>query len=234
MGEERSHHGPDDGQGASGRKLAGPYAGAPQWFPRWIGRTVVVVASGPSASEAPLHLIPAARPRAACVAINASHRLVPWADALYACDGAFWLRYEDALAFPGLKVTQTAKGLPGVHKVKVEAAHRSMLFDRFGQLGAGGNSGFQAVNLAAQAGAARIVLVGFDYSLARGVHWHGKHPVGMNNPSERNMARWADDMDRAAPLLASLGVEVLNASPYSSLRAFEKRPLEDCLCSARP
>lgn len=227
MGEERSHHDPDDGERAGGREQAGPFAGAPQWFPRWLGRTVVIVASGPSASEAPLDLVRGSG--AACLAVNRSHLLVPWADALYACDGAFWLRYEDALAFPGLKVTQTAKGLPGVHKVQVESAHRSMLFDRFGQLGAGGNSGFQAVNLAAQAGAARIVLVGFDYSLARGVHWHGKHPPGMNNPSERNMVRWAEDLDRAAPLLASLGVEVLNASPYSSLRAYPVRPLEDCL-----
>ena len=117
----------------------------------------------------------------------------------------------------------------GLECVKLNPKRRSMAFDRFGEIGSGGNSGFQAVNLAAQAGASRIVLVGFDYSLARGVHWHGPHPAGMNNPSERNCDRWRGDMDAAAPLLASLGIEVLNASPYSSLTAFEKRPLWDCL-----
>lgn len=227
MGEERSHHGSGDRKGASGRRQAGPYSGAPRWFPRWLGRTVVIVASGPSASEAPLDLVRGAG--AVCLAVNRSHLLVPWADALYACDGAFWLRYPEALRFAGLKITQTSKGLPGVHKVDVESAHRSMLFERFGHLGAGGNSGFQAVNLAAQAGAARIVLVGFDYSLAHGVHWHGAHPPGMNNPSERNMARWAEDLDRAAPLLAALGVDVLNVSPTSTLRAFRRATLQEAL-----
>ena len=155
--------------------------------------------------------------------------MAPWADALYACDGKFWLGYPDALDFAGLKVTQSAKTMPGVEKVKVDPHSTRMLFDRFGRLGAGGNSGFQAVNLAAQAGAARIVLVGFDYSLARGEHWHGRHPQGMNNPSELNMRTWRANLDGSAALLSSLGVEVLNASPYSSLTAFEKRPLEDCL-----
>lgn len=119
--------------------------------------------------------------------------------------------------------------MPDVQRVKVDAKSSVMAFERFGDLAAGGNSGFQAVNLAAQAGAARIVLVGFDYSSAGGVHWHGKHPSGMNNPSEANLATWRGNLDRSAGLLSALGVEVLNASPYSSLTAFEKRPLEDCL-----
>lgn len=117
----------------------------------------------------------------------------------------------------------------GLHLVSVGIGRRSMAFDRFGVLGAGGNSGFQAVNLAAQAGAKQILLVGFDYSLARGVHWHGRHVAGLNNPSAKNVAAWAADLDRAAPLLASLGVDVVNCSPHSSLRAYPVRPLEDCL-----
>jgi len=150
---------------------------------------------------------------------------------LYAADGAYWKADAGARAFPGLKVTQDARGAAamGLCCIKVEARMRVMLFDRFGEIGAGGNSGFQAVNLAAQAGASRIVLVGFDLSLARGVHWHGKHGGGLNNPSALNMARWRADLDAAAPMLSALGVEVLNASPHSSLTAFEKRPLEDCL-----
>lgn len=165
------------------------------------------------------------------VAINATYRLFPDADMLYAADGLFWRNDDGARAFSGLKVTQHIRDAAryGLETVKLEATTRTMQFERFGHIGAGGNSGFQAVNLVAQTGAARIVLVGFDYSLARGVHWHGKHPPGMNNPSERNVARWAADMDRAAPLLASLGVDVVNASPHSSLRAFPVRPLEDCL-----
>jgi hypothetical protein len=230
------HHFDRQREGAA-RGRFGPYAGAPRWFPRWFGRCVVVVASGPSAGEvdweearAASESLPADR-RPVWVTINASYRLAPWADALYAADGLFWTRDEGARAFPGLKVTQHVRDAArfGLECVKLNPKRRTMAFEQFGEIGSGGNSGFQAVNLAAQAGAARIVLVGFDYSLARGVHWHGAHPPGMNNPSERNCDRWRGDLDAAAPLLAGLGIEVLNASPYSTLTAYEKRPLRECL-----
>lgn len=155
--------------------------------------------------------------------------LAPWSDALYACDGKFWLGYPDALDFAGLKVTQTAKSMPGVHRVKVDPHSTVMAFDRFGELAAGGNSGFQAVNLAAQAGAARIVLVGFDYNAASGLHWHGSHPPGMNNPSQANLSAWRANLDGSAALLASLGVDVVNVSPQSSLTAFRRATLSESL-----
>ncbi len=234
MGAERADNdsGEREREGAAREGRCGPYAGAPEWFPRWEGRTVVIVASGPSAGEEDFE---AARAAAGCepvwVAINASHRLIPWADMVYGADGLFWTRDEEARAHPGLKVTQHVKDAArfGLHCVKLNPKRRTMAFERYGEIGSGGNSGFQAVNLAAQAGASRIVLVGFDYSLARGVHWHGKHPPGMNNPSETNCARWRGDLDACAGLLAGLGIEVLNASPYSTLTAFEKRPLRECL-----
>lgn len=163
--------------------------------------------------------------------VNATYRLAPFADLLYAADGAFWRNDAGARAFPGLKVTQTLRDARryGLETVKLNASTRTMLFEAFGEIGAGGNSGFQAVNLVAQTGAARIVLVGFDYSLERGVHWHGKHPPGMNNPSASNLSRWAGDLDRAAPLLAAMGVDVLNVSPHSSLTAFRRCTLEEAL-----
>lgn len=227
---------PDRKGGGAACERGGPYFGAPSWFPRWFGRCVVIVASGPSASDEDLgmlraRLVAAGRPEPVWLTINASHRLAPWADALYCADGLYWAHDEGARAFPGLKITQAVRDADrfGLECVTVSPSRRTMAFDRFGVLGSGGNSGFQAVNLAAQAGAARIVLVGFDYSLARGVHWHGRHGAGLNNPSAVNCDRWRADLDAAAPLLAGLGVEVLNASPYSSLTAFEKRPLWECL-----
>lgn len=85
------------------------------------------------------------------------------------------------------------------------------------------------MNLAAQMGARRIVLVGFDMTLAHGLHWHGAHGDGLNNPREAVVARWRDAFERSAPILAAAGVEVFNASPHSALEAFPKRPLEELL-----
>lgn len=96
-------------------------------------------------------------------------------------------------------------------------------------VGFGGNGGFHAVNLAAQWGVRRIVLVGFDYSLAHGVHWHGRHTGRLNNPTEHNVRRWRARLDETAPTLARLGIEVCNASEHSTLRAFPKRPLLEAI-----
>lgn len=104
-----------------------------------------------------------------------------------------------------------------------------MLFDEVGLVGWGGNGGFHAVNLAAQFGARRIVLVGFDMTLANGVHWHGRHPAGLNNPSARNLAKWAATLDAAAPSLAERGIEVVNTAADSALEAYPKMPFEDAL-----
>lgn len=96
-------------------------------------------------------------------------------------------------------------------------------------IGWGGNSGFQAVNLAAHFGVRRIVLVGFDMQLRTGIHWHGRHGRGLNNPTRHNVERWRRVLDQAAPALAALGVEVVNVSPVSALTAYPKMSLEEAL-----
>lgn len=98
-----------------------------------------------------------------------------------------------------------------------------------GVIGGGGNSGFQAVNLAAQFGVREIILVGFDMHLGDGVHWHGRHPPGLNNPRASTVARWRERLDAQAARLARLGITVLNASPTSALTAFPKTTLEAAL-----
>lgn len=102
-----------------------------------------------------------------------------------------------------------------------------LLMDEAGVIGWGGNSGFHALNLALQFGAARVVLVGFDMTIAAGVHWHGVHPGHLNNPTGRLLMKWAEILDRQAPRLRALGVEVLNASPASALAAYPKVTLEE-------
>lgn len=104
-----------------------------------------------------------------------------------------------------------------------------MLVDEPGVIGSGGNSGFQALNLAVQFGARTIVLVGYDYRIDQGLHWHGRHKAGLNNPTQHNIARWRRRLDDQAGRLAALGVEVLNASPVSALTAFPKVSLAEVL-----
>jgi hypothetical protein len=104
-----------------------------------------------------------------------------------------------------------------------------ILLTQAGEIGWGGNSGFHALNLAAQFAAAKIILVGYDMRLDRGLHWHGPHPKGQNNPLAKNVERWRRAIDNAAPVFEALGVPVINASPVSTLTAYPKMTLTEAL-----
>lgn len=95
----------------------------------------------------------------------------------------------------------------------------------------GGNSGYQALNLALHLGARRIVLLGYDMGVGEDgrLHWFGRHPSGLNNPKPEHFATWAKAFGALAPALADLGVEVVNCSRRTALDCFRRAPLEEVL-----
>jgi len=196
----------------------------PDWFPDWRGQACVIVASGPSAKDAPLETI---RGRAKVIAINTSWRLVPWADGLYGCDCRWWQANADAMGFPGLKMTVAENCDLPLKKLKLVNGTRIVMEP--GSIGSGSNSGFQATNLAVQFGANPIIWVGFDMRVDHGLHWHGAHPDGLNNPREERVERWRRFLDDAAPDFKRLGVRIFNASPISALKNYPKVSLADAL-----
>jgi hypothetical protein len=107
----------------------------------------------------------------------------------------------------------------------------AMQFGETGLVGGGGNSGFQALNLAAQFGARRIVLIGYDMTGSGSeTHWYGRNEwPRANNPGPDQMTRWAKALDRAAVDFAARGIEVVNASPSSAIAGFRCMPLADVL-----
>jgi hypothetical protein len=115
-------------------------------------------------------------------------------------------------------------------KPNVEKYASHMVLEPVGTVGGGGNSGFQALNLAVQFGARKVVLVGFDMTDRGGVHWYGRNRwSGANNPDQSNFRRWIAAFEKAAPVLAGIGVEVINASRDSALNCFPKMSLEEAL-----
>ena len=203
----------------------------PDWFPDWTGETVVIVASGPSAGDVPLDF---AKGRARFMAINTSWKLAPWADLLFACDAAWWGNAKGCPEFAGLKVTvdaHAAKHFPDVRVVRCRKPDDRLVVDDIGTIGWGGNSGFHCLNLAVQFGCRKIILVGFDMTIAYGIHWHGKHPDRLNNPSNRNVERWRRAVDGAARVIAPLGISVINCSPISALTKYPKMGFEEALAA---
>lgn len=206
----------------------------PDWWPDWTSQTCVIVASGPSAKDANLEAV---RGKARVLVINTSWRLAPWADVLYACDGKWWMiNKEAAKKFDGLKISQDRVALrhcPNVKLITCTRKNSTIMMDKLGVTGWGGNGGFQSLNLAAQFGAKKIILVGYDMRLDKGTHWHGKHSVGLNNPSQKNIDGWRKAIDGAAKSLAALGILVINASLVSALNNYPKMTLEEALNGER-
>jgi hypothetical protein len=161
------------------------------------------------------------------IVINDTFRLAPWAALLYAADAAWWQANPAALAFAGLKVT--VDSVPGVESLRNTG---SAGFDPDpGCIRTGSNSGYQGVHIAAQAGAARILLCGFDMSAARGAHWFGAHPAGLVNTEPHTYERFIRKFGELKVALDALGIEVVNCTPGSALKCFPMMELADALAA---
>lgn len=199
------------------------------WWQDWRGECVAIVASGPSAKNAGCDML---RDRIHVIAINESFRLVPWCEIVYGCDHAWWQLHKGLPEFKGLKLShdQIACREYKLQRVQIEVVgSNDLLVERPSYVGAGGASGFQALNLAVQFGATGIMMIGMDCNLDKGAHWHGRHPSPLNNPCQSNVNRWIKAFDGAAARIKALGVDVVNCSPTSNLTSYPKMTIPQAL-----
>jgi len=186
----------------------------------WTGGCVVA-APGPSLDLAPLWLTDCRLPT---IVVNDAYRRIPNAHVLYACDKKWWDAREGT-DFKGEKWSSH-----GLHKHyqddKSEAAeayglnlvdgHPGAVFMRANGIcyGAGGNSGFQAVNLAILFGADPIYLIGFDMRNGTKAHFFGDHPATLG---QGDYNQFVPGFVRASK---GLDVTILNCTPNSALTCF--------------
>jgi hypothetical protein len=201
------------------------------WWQDWRGKAAAIVACGPSVKNANVELL---KGKFKVLAIKeALSRLVPFADVVYGCEEPWWNHVKGLPDYKGLKLAWEGS------KINFEDVHRFALFskthdeimvDAPGVIGAGGHSGFQALNIAVQFGASRILLVGYDLHLNKHVHFYGRNTWSRaNNPNDTVFPRWIDGMERAAVKLSAMGVEVINASPVSKVQSFRKASIEEAI-----
>ncbi len=96
-------------------------------------------------------------------------------------------------------------------------------------LATGSNSGYQALNLAILAGAATVLLIGYDGHDPKPdepTHWFGNHPR-REPASVYPLIRKSFKAGAAA--IKAAGVRVINCSPGSAIDAFERMELTDAL-----
>ena len=138
-------------------------------------------------------------------------------------------------SFRGMKISQDRESLPHVTRTSAKStsihAATNCKIGTLGHLGAGGNSGFQALNLAVQFGVYQVILlIGYDMRVDLGEHWHPRHYPPLSNPHPNdNMPRWRKALDGAADTLKILGVDVLNCSAVSLLKAYPKMTVQEAM-----
>lgn len=217
--------------GSDSRTLRVPKS-APSWWPDWSGLSAAIVACGPSAKRAGVERI---RGKLSVIAIKeAAVDLCPWADTVYGCDAAWWKHRNGLPKFGGLRIgwePKIATSFPDVRLIEIRDPNcDAILCDEPGSIGSGGNSGFQALNLAVQFGITRILLIGFDMNVRSGVHFYGRNDwPGSRNPAQMIFKRWCAAFESATARLQSRGIEVVNASAVSDLNCFPKATVEETL-----
>ena len=172
----------------------------------------VVLASGPSLSLADVN---AARLSGwPVIAVNSTWRMAPDCDVIYAGDWEWWEMYHAQITSPAARWT-----------CHIDAAqrYRLNLHVAYGAY----NSGMRAIQFAADQGAKRIALLGFDCSVEAGTHWHGDHPAGLRNPTPHSPAKWLAHFDALKPLLST--TDIINCSRCSRLMLFRRLPLSAAL-----
>jgi hypothetical protein len=193
------------------------------WWQDWRGECVAIVASGPSTKKVQLELL---QNRIHVLVIKTNIDLCPWAEVVYGCDEPWWRDRKGLPNYRGVKLAydQKCSKYKGINLIKIEVKKDALLMDEPGTVGCGGNSGFQAFNLAAQFGATGICLIGFDMTIGDKLHWYGRNKwAGANNPTEANYRKWRKTFENAAPTAKSFGIDVVTvASRESALKCFPK------------
>lgn len=198
------------------------------WWRDWRGECVAILASGPSMKKEDVEAL---RDRIHVIAIKENVNLCPWADVVYGCDAAWWKHRRGLPEFKGLKLVYDVlpESMRQVNRIEIKKAKapgefvHEILTDVPGVIGSGGNSGFQALNVAAQFGATGVLLLGYDADARGGVHWYGRNRWPQaNNPAQDNFERWRKSLEGAGMKLKSLGIDVINGSEGSALKLFPK------------
>ena len=185
----------------------------------WSNETAVVLASGPSLTAADCWLV--RESGANVIAVNATFRMAPWADVVYMGDLMAVRTYN----------REVRDRTTGQHwTTDSVAAQQHNGWNHAPGLMRCGNSGGQAIHLAAKFGARQIVLLGFDMKLGPNGerHHHAEHPAPCVQRSL--FSEWSIKMAVLAKELEASGVSVINCSRVTALTCFPRGNLEDELC----
>lgn len=166
------------------------------------------------------------------IVVNNGYMLGGWPDICIFGDHGWYLVHRVHLArWPGLKVNCCRKDLDqfdGIKYLRRDPDKKIGLSNNPHRVAWGFNTGSSAVNLAVHLGSCQIILLGFDMHWPDGQsHWHRGH--GNEHRPPPNYAKWMEGLEAIAKDAQALGIEILNASPDSTIEVFPKVTLKEVL-----
>lgn len=186
-------------------------------------KTAIIMASGPSLT---IEDVDYCRGKGTVYAVKECHHLAPWADVLYAADTDWWDSFNGVPEFEGRSVTCSHKSSLDYGLEYVEPKSQWHWSTTQGMVATGGNSGFQAMNLAVLEGAERVILLGFDYGHKEDEDKHWWEDQYKRESRDSNYYFWNERLQKAAEFMP---VPVLNASVKTSIKCLERVNLRDVL-----
>lgn len=191
----------------------------------WDGRTVVILAGGPSLDLKTVRYVARKRLENSCRVIAVNDAVYPawWSDWLHGCDAKWWTWHRaTANKFPGVRTTQDESIPPQWGVLYLKNTGDDGFDARPWCLRHGANGAYQAVHCAIHTGARKIVLLGVDMTDG---HWFGHHDDRMDQGCDAMLPHWPTLL----PALNERGIQVINCSPASRLECFEKGKLVETL-----
>lgn len=188
---------------------------------------VAIMAPGPTLSKEQVSQV--IKAGIFTIAIGDAYLINPWADLLYHCDARWWEHYKGVPDFHGCqRISMEATSLPQVKQIIKAPQRAGLCFDQ-SSIVAGGNSGYQAINLAAHYKPKEMFLLGYDMKHDNKGNYNvrGDHP-----PEIKGKGKFSSFIARISTLaepLEHLGISVYNCSLDSDLDCFPRRKLEDVL-----
>jgi hypothetical protein len=173
------------------------------------------------------------------IGVNVAFLIGDWIDMVFFGDNSFFLAYKNKLAeFPGIKISchPHIEKYNWVKYLPKDNNHPNGISSNPKKVSWNNNSGSAAINIAVNAGAKRVILLGFDMKLNTNAqqHWHDLYhrlnavnrkgkPVGV--PFGRHLMGFPE----IAKDTAKMGVEILNASPDSAICQFRKVTIKELI-----
>lgn len=191
--------------------------------------TVVIVGQGPSVVPSEVRSICKIFPT---IAIKDTYAEAPEAQVIYACDRSWWFnRWKTDEALRNHKADKVVLDyqkldtkVPDLKWLKC-AGNQGFCFQE-GHVCHGRNSGHQALNLAVNMGAMKIILIGYDMKRIGGrAHYHDRHV----KVPDAVFDTFYEAMINSYKQLVERGIRVVNTSLESRLTCFTKLPMEQAI-----